>query len=140
MALRTMIARRFLSTSAFSSQFGAAASNLTAAGSTASDKPAPVPSDTLFVSGLNKRTTSETLHEAFVKFGQVVHAKVVTDRNTGFSKGFGFVKYASIEDAAKGIEGMDAKFLEGWVIFAEYARPRPPQGQTAPQNPYAQRS
>lgn len=51
MALRTLVARRFLSTSAFSSQLGAAASNLTAAGSAAPDKPAPVPSETLFVSG-----------------------------------------------------------------------------------------
>lgn len=39
----------------------------------------------------------------------VFSAKVVTDRNTGFSKGFGFVKYATLDDAAKGIEGMDAK-------------------------------
>ncbi|KAK4755200.1 hypothetical protein SAY87_008957 [Trapa incisa] len=139
MVLRTLITRRLLSTSVFSSQFGAAVSNLNAAGSAASDKPAPVPSDTLFVSGLNKRTTSEKLQEAFAKFGQVVHAKVVTDRNTGFSKGFGFVKYATLEEASKGIEGMDAKFLDGWVIFAEYARPRPPLGQTGPQDPYAQR-
>ncbi|KAK4759627.1 hypothetical protein SAY87_022758 [Trapa incisa] len=139
MALRTFIARRFMSSSSFSSHLGAAVSNLSAAGSAASDKPAPVPSDTLFVSGLNKRTTSEKLHEAFAKFGEVVHAKIVTDRNTGFSKGFGFVKYATLEDAAKGIEGMDAKFLDGWVIFAEYARPRPPFGQTGTQDPYAPR-
>ncbi|XP_020972029.1 uncharacterized protein LOC107626018 isoform X2 [Arachis ipaensis] len=58
-----------------------------------------------------------------------VSARVVTDRVSGYSKGFGFVKYATLEDAAKGIEGMDGKFLDGWVIFAEYARPRPPPGQ-----------
>ncbi|CAK9317656.1 unnamed protein product [Citrullus colocynthis] len=88
----------------------------------------PEPSTNLFVSGLSKRTTTEKLHEAFAKFGEVVHARVVTDRVTGYSKGFGFVKYATLEDAAKGIEGMDGKFLDGWVIFAEYARPRPPPG------------
>ncbi|KEH30765.1 putative nucleotide-binding alpha-beta plait domain-containing protein [Medicago truncatula] len=87
------------------------------------------PSTNLFVSGLSKRTTTETLREAFQKFGEVVHARVVTDRVSGYSKGFGFVKYATLEDAAKGIEGMDGKFLEGWVIFAEYARPRPPPGE-----------
>lgn len=36
-------------------------------------------------------------------------ARVVTDRVSGFSKGFGFVRYANLEDAAKGIEGMDGK-------------------------------
>ncbi|RVW37301.1 Organelle RRM domain-containing protein 2, mitochondrial [Vitis vinifera] len=80
---------------------------------------------------LSKRTTSEGLHEAFSKFGQVVNARVVTDRVSGYSKGFGFVRYVSLEDAAEGIKGMDGKFLDGWVIFAEYARPRPPP---SPQN------
>ncbi|KAH0460139.1 hypothetical protein IEQ34_010802 [Dendrobium chrysotoxum] len=76
--------------------------------------------------GLSKRTTSEGLREAFSKFGNVVHARVVTDRVSGYSKGFGFVRYGTIEEAAEGIKGMDGKFLDGWVIFAEYAKPRPP--------------
>ncbi|CAL5212935.1 unnamed protein product [Lathyrus oleraceus] len=87
------------------------------------------PNTNLFVSGLSKRTTTERLREEFQKFGEVVHARVVTDRVSGYSKGFGFVQYATLEDAAKGIEGMDGKFLDGWVIFAEYARPRPPPGE-----------
>ncbi|XP_030475528.2 organelle RRM domain-containing protein 2, mitochondrial-like [Syzygium oleosum] len=138
-ALGLGIARRLLSTSSFASQLSAPAATAAAAAA-AGDKPAPIPSDTLFVSGLNKRTTTEKLHEAFSKFGQVVHAKVVTDRNSGYSKGFGFVKYATLDDAAKGIEGMDAKFLDGWVIFAEYARPRPPPGQATSQDTYMPRS
>ncbi|KAG6500464.1 hypothetical protein ZIOFF_040309 [Zingiber officinale] len=52
--------------------------------------------------------------------------RVVTDRLSGYSKGFGFVRYSTLEEAAQGITGMDGKFLDGWVIFAEYARPRPP--------------
>ncbi|KAJ6792777.1 uncharacterized protein M6B38_295660 [Iris pallida] len=97
-------------------------------------KPVPAePNTNLFVSGLSKRTTSEGLREAFSKFGQVVHARVVTDRISGYSKGFGFVKYATLEDAAEGIKGMDGKFLDGWVIFAEYAKPRPPP-PSQPQN------
>ncbi|XP_074296376.1 organelle RRM domain-containing protein 2, mitochondrial-like isoform X1 [Silene latifolia] len=75
--------------------------------------------------GLNKRTTTDGLHEAFSKFGEVVHAKVVTDHVSGFSKGFGFVKYATTEEAKSGIEGMNGAFLDGWVIFAEFAKPRP---------------
>ncbi|KAJ1266160.1 hypothetical protein BS78_08G129700 [Paspalum vaginatum] len=96
--------------------------------------PLPVPkadpSPNLFVSGLSKRTTTDGLRNAFAQFGEVVHARVVTDRSSGYSKGFGFVKYASTEEAAKGIEGMDGKFLDGWVIFAEYARsPNQPRQQ-----------
>ncbi|KAJ7981643.1 Glycine-rich RNA-binding protein [Quillaja saponaria] len=87
------------------------------------------PNTNLFVSGLSKRTTTERLREAFSEFGTVVQARVVTDRVSGFSKGFGFVRYATLEDATKGIEGMHGKFLDGWVIFAEYARPRPPPAQ-----------
>ncbi|XP_077220954.1 organelle RRM domain-containing protein 2, mitochondrial-like [Tasmannia lanceolata] len=92
----------------------------------AAPSPPAEPSTNLFVSGLNKRTTTEGLREAFSKFGQVVQARVVTDRDSGYSKGFGFVRYATLEEAAEGINGMDGKYLDGWVIFAEYARPRAP--------------
>ncbi|KAL6570725.1 hypothetical protein OROGR_000275 [Orobanche gracilis] len=112
--------------------------------------PTAEPSTDLFVSGLNKRTTPEGLRDAFAKFGEVVQeldaigapdklqnkypgaepltnpSKVVKDHASGYSKGFGFIKYATIEEAAAGIKGMDGQFLDGWVIFAEYARPRPP--------------
>ncbi|XP_028079206.1 organelle RRM domain-containing protein 2, mitochondrial-like [Camellia sinensis] len=68
------------------------------------ERPPPAePSTNLFVSGLSKRTTTEGLREVFAKFGEVVHARVVTDRVSGYSKGFGFVKYATIEDAAEGM-------------------------------------
>ncbi|KAJ6752186.1 hypothetical protein OIU85_002592 [Salix viminalis] len=85
-----------------------------------------------FFNWLSKRTTTEGLQEAFSKFGEVVQAKVVTDRTSGYSKGFGFVRYATLENAAEGIKGMDGQFLDGWVIFAEYSRPKPPPSQ--PQN------
>ncbi|KAK9673995.1 hypothetical protein RND81_12G203900 [Saponaria officinalis] len=95
-----------------------------------SARPSADPNPNLFVSGLSKRTTTEGLREAFSKFGEVVHAKVVTDRVSGFSKGFGFVRYATTEEAKSGIEGMHGQFLDGWVIFAEYANPRsPPSNQ-----------
>ncbi|GMY14580.1 organelle RRM domain-containing protein 2, mitochondrial-like isoform X1 [Fagus crenata] len=128
MALRPGLVRRFLSTSIFSSESSAAS---IASASASDSAPAVPPSTTLFVSGLNKRTTSEKLHEAFAKFGEVDNARVVTDHASGYSKGFGFVRYSTLEDAEKGMKGMDAQFLDGWVIFAEYARPRTPPGQSA---------
>ncbi|XP_062186336.1 organelle RRM domain-containing protein 2, mitochondrial-like [Phragmites australis] len=97
-------------------------------------RPAAEPCNNLFVSGLNKRTTSEVLREAFCRFGQVVEARVITDRISGYSRGFGFVKYATVQEAGEAIKGMDGKFLDGWVIFAEYAKqreaPQPPQQAT----------
>ncbi|KAJ8631693.1 hypothetical protein MRB53_025016 [Persea americana] len=92
MEFRFVFMRRFLSFSVFILQTPVAA---------------PVPSTGLFLSGLNKRTTSEKLHEAFSKFGEVVQARVVTDRVSGYSKCFGFVKYATIEKADQGIKGMN---------------------------------
>ncbi|GMN60426.1 hypothetical protein TIFTF001_029500 [Ficus carica] len=90
----------------------------------------------LFISGLSRLTTDEKLKEAFSPFGQIVDAKVVTDRASGRSKGFGFITYTSIEEAVKAREEMNAKFLDGWVIFVDPAKPResrpPPQSQPGP--------
>jgi len=54
-------------------------------------------------------------------------AKVITDRASGRSKGFAFVTYTTIEEAEKAREGMNAKFLDGWVIFVDPAKPREPR-------------
>ncbi|CAH8360345.1 unnamed protein product [Eruca vesicaria subsp. sativa] len=81
----------------------------------------------LFVSGLSRLTTNEKLQDAFAPFGELVDARVITDRDTGRSKGFGFVTYATIQDAEKAKEGMNAKFLDGWVIFVDPAKPREPR-------------
>lgn len=63
-------------------------------------------------------------------------AKVVMDRASGRSKGFGFITYTSIEEAEQARQGMNAKFLDGWVIFVDPAKPReprpPPQAQPNP--------
>ncbi|CAN8316850.1 unnamed protein product [Cochlearia groenlandica] len=88
----------------------------------------------LFVSGLSRLTTNEKLQDAFSNFGELVDAKVITDRDTGRSKGFGFVTYATIEDAEKAKEGMNAKFLDGWVIFVDPAKPREPRRSLQPPN------
>ncbi|XP_039128576.1 LOW QUALITY PROTEIN: organelle RRM domain-containing protein 2, mitochondrial [Dioscorea cayenensis subsp. rotundata] len=86
--------------------------------------PPPLTTPKLFVSGLSRLTTDGKLHDVFAQFGQLVEAKVITDRVSGRSKGFGFVTYATIEEAEKAREGMNAKFLDGWVIFVDPAKPR----------------
>ncbi|XP_074578692.1 organelle RRM domain-containing protein 2, mitochondrial [Curcuma longa] len=100
------------------------------------DTPADLPPLTtpnLFVSGLSRLTTNDKLREAFSPFGQLIEAKVITDRISGRSKGFGFVKYATIEEADKARLGMNAKFLDGWVIFVDPAKPREPRSSNPPQ-------
>ncbi|KAG2552856.1 hypothetical protein PVAP13_9KG496200 [Panicum virgatum] len=82
----------------------------------------PLTTPKLFVSGLSRLTTDEKLQGAFAPF-----AKVVTDRVSGRSKGFGFVRYATIDEAEKARQEMNAKFLDGWVIFVDPAKPRQPK-------------
>ncbi|CAL9055160.1 organelle RRM domain-containing protein 2, mitochondrial-like [Musa acuminata AAA Group] len=89
----------------------------------------PLTTPKLFVSGLSRLTTDDKLKEAFSPYGQLLEAKVIADRISGRSKGFGFVRYATIEEADKARHGMNAKFLDGWVIFVDPAKPREPRPQ-----------
>ena len=83
----------------------------------------------LYIGGLSYSTTDETLKEAFAKAGPVSSAKVITDRLTGRSRGFGFVEMESDDDAAKAIEMWTGKELDGRRLTVNEARPlteRPP--------------
>ena len=70
----------------------------------------------LFVGGLSWDTTDDGLREAFSRFGDVVEAKVVTDRETGRSRGFGFVGYQNPADGATAQQAMDGASLDGRSI------------------------
>ncbi|XP_026427403.1 small RNA-binding protein 11, chloroplastic-like [Papaver somniferum] len=75
----------------------------------------------LFIKGLSFHTTEEALSEAFSKYGQVVEAKIVMDRVSDRSKGFGFVTFASSEEAKNATSGMNGKVLDGRAIFVDNA-------------------
>ncbi|KAG8376425.1 hypothetical protein BUALT_Bualt09G0062100 [Buddleja alternifolia] len=90
----------------------------------------------LFISGLSRNTTDENLFKAFAPFGRLHEAKVIIDRGSGRSKGFGFVTYKTVEEAEKAREGMNAKFLDGWVIFVDPARPREAQPRPPPRQDF----
>jgi RNA recognition motif-containing protein len=77
----------------------------------------------LFVGSLPWSVTSDGLKELFAQYGDITEAVVITDRNTGRSKGFGFVTFAKEEDAQKGLE-MNGKDIEGRTIVVNTARPR----------------
>jgi RNA recognition motif-containing protein len=78
----------------------------------------------LFVGGISWNLTEEELKEAFAKVGEVEEAKIITDRVSGRSKGFGFVTMATAEDAAKAIEEMNGVELDGRAITVNEARPQ----------------
>ncbi|MFT5355044.1 MAG: RNA recognition motif-containing protein [Polyangiales bacterium] len=78
----------------------------------------------LFVGSLSRRTTTETLRAAFEEFGPVSDAIVITHRDTGESRGFGFVTMASRRDATKAIEQMHDADLEGRNIVVNIATER----------------
>ncbi|KAL0374835.1 UNVERIFIED_CONTAM: Small RNA-binding protein 11, chloroplastic [Sesamum radiatum] len=115
----------------------------------------------LFVGGLSFYTTEQGLSEAFSQYGQVVEgifsiittlafslghsiqthsssivfvlaAKIVMDRVSDRSKGFGFVTYASEDEAEKAIAEMNGKPLNGRVVFVDYAKPRSGSGSGMP--------
>ena len=83
----------------------------------------------LFVGGLSWNTSDDGLRESFSAFGNVTDAKVITDRETGRSRGFGFVTFAADEDAKKAAAALDGSNLDGRTIRvseaqAQAARPR----------------
>ncbi|KAL5992106.1 hypothetical protein ACLOJK_013020 [Asimina triloba] len=63
----------------------------------------------LFVGGLSYSTDDQSLRDAFINFGDVVEARVITDRDSGRSRGFGFVNFDSDEAASSALSGMDGK-------------------------------
>lgn len=82
----------------------------------------------IYVGNLSFKTTEDGLRAAFEAFGAVKAARVVSDKFTGKSKGFGFVEMDNAEEAQKAIAGMDGKDLDGRPVRVNEARPRPEGG------------
>src|SRR5437762_5447827 len=76
----------------------------------------------LFIGGLSFSTSTERLREAFAGAGTVESASVVTDRETGRSRGFGFVEMATPEDAEQAISRLNGTNLDGRTILVEKAK------------------
>lgn len=75
----------------------------------------------LFVGGLSWGTKEESLRQAFEEFGELAEVKVVTDRDTGRSRGFGFVTYANPDDAEEAVRKMNGVELDGRTIRVDRA-------------------
>lgn len=81
----------------------------------------------LFVGGLSWGTSEDTLYSSFEQFGQLEEAKIITDRETGRSRGFGFVTFVNDDDAQKAIESMNGAELDGRNLNVNEARERAPR-------------
>ena len=81
-------------------------------------------SNKLYVGNLSFKTTSDDLQQLFGEAGTVESASVVTDRDTGFSRGFGFVEMSSKEEGQTAIQQLNGREIDGRSLTVNEARPR----------------
>ncbi len=81
----------------------------------------------LFVGNIDYHATEDQLAEHFSSAGTVVSAKIITDRDSGRSKGFGFVEMSSAEEAQKAIDTLDGVEFNGRPLGVNEARPQEPR-------------
>ena len=79
----------------------------------------------IYIGNMSYDTTEEQLREAFEGFGEVVSVNIITDRDTGRPKGFGFVEMADQEAASAAIAGLNGQEINGRALNVNEARPRP---------------
>lgn len=81
----------------------------------------------LFVGNLPFSATDQSIKEAFSRCGTVESAKIITDRDTGRSKGFGFVEMSSDAEASEAISKLNGTELEGRAMSVSEAKPQAPR-------------
>src|SRR5579863_7411978 len=79
----------------------------------------------LFVGNLPFSSTEDSLRTLFSQFGEVQQVKIMTDRDTGKPRGFGFVEMSQDEDATKAVAALNGKEFEGRALTVNEARPKP---------------
>ena len=78
----------------------------------------------LYVGNLSFNTTSQDLEQMFGEFGTVQSTNIIEDRETGRSRGFGFVEMSSAEEAQKAIAALDGKEVDGRALKVNEAKPQ----------------
>jgi RNA recognition motif-containing protein len=81
----------------------------------------------LYVGNLPYSVTEERLHQHFAQHGSVISARIVTDKFTGRSKGFGFVEMSSDAEAERAIDALNGNDFEGRNVVVSEARPQAPR-------------
>jgi len=94
----------------------------------------------IFVTKLNYRTSAESLNDLFSSYGDVSSCKVIFDRETGRSKGYGFVEMDNDDEGNAAISALNDSEFEGQTIIVKEARPRTEQKRSfRPRNDYNKR-
>ena len=75
----------------------------------------------LFVKNIQKEINEAQLEEIFAEYGEIVETKIIYDKITWESRGFGFVDFAKKTDAHKAIDGLNGKELQGKIVSVEIA-------------------
>ena len=81
-----------------------------------------VETNKLFIGGLSWGLDWQEVKDVFKEYGEVTFVKVIKDRDTGRSKGFGFVEFSTVADAVKAKEAMDGAEVDGRTIKVDYAQ------------------
>ena len=79
----------------------------------------------IYVSNLSYDTTEESLQELFAEYGEISSANIIKDRDSGRSRGFGFVEMPNDANAQKAIDELNNSDFEGKTITVNMARPKP---------------
>jgi RNA recognition motif-containing protein len=81
----------------------------------------------IYVGNLSWGTTEDNLRETFEQYGEVLSARIITDRDTGRSRGFGFVEMENEDEANAAIEALNGQMMDGRPLTVNEARPRAPR-------------
>jgi len=81
----------------------------------------------IYVGNLSWGTSEELLRQTFEEYGEVLSARIITDRDTGRSRGFGFVEMEAEDEANAAIEALNGQMLDGRPLTVNEARPRAPR-------------
>ena len=82
----------------------------------------------IYIGNMSYDTTEENLRQAFGEFGEVVSVNIITDRDSGRPKGFGFVEMGSKEEATAAIEALNGQDMNGRQVNVNEAKPRTDSG------------
>jgi RNA recognition motif-containing protein len=85
----------------------------------------------IYIGNLNYRLRTEELKAAFEPYGEVVGAKIVRDKETNRSKGFGFIEMTNDSDGTKAIEALNGTDLSGRNMIVSEAKPRENDGNSS---------
>jgi RNA recognition motif-containing protein len=86
----------------------------------------------LYVGNLPFSATEDSLRQAFSQFGTVESVAIITDRDTGHSKGFGFIELGSQQEAAEAISKMNSSDMDGRTLKVSEALPQTPRDGSGP--------